>query len=65
MHRYLGHINSYACNKVKLQGLIAKGYISKKCLTFCARYLEGIKIRFNCVRHINSQLNGMECGKWY
>ena len=34
-------------NKANPEGSIAKWYIANECLTFCSRYLEGAKTKFN------------------
>ena len=34
-------------NKPHPQGSIVEGYLAKECLTFCSRYLEGVKARWN------------------
>ena len=60
-HRYLGHIKSYVHNKAQPKGSIAERYISKECLTFCSRYLEGIETRFNRLRRVNDEPKDDEC----
>ncbi|XP_060211996.1 uncharacterized protein LOC132639574 [Lycium barbarum] len=38
---YFGILKSYVRNRACPEGSIAEAYIANKCLTFCARYLEG------------------------
>ena len=45
--RYLKQLKAYVINKAKLEGSISEGYIVDKALTFCSRYFEDVKTRFN------------------
>ena len=46
MLRYLSRLKSYVRNKAAPEGSIAQGYIVEECLTFCSRYMHGIKTIF-------------------
>ncbi|GMY14307.1 ribosomal RNA processing Brix domain protein [Fagus crenata] len=37
----------YVSNRARLEGLIAKAYILKECITFCSMYLDGIETVHN------------------
>jgi hypothetical protein len=47
IYRYLCKLKSYVRNKAHAEGSIAEGYLVDECLTFCSRYLHGIKTIFN------------------
>ena len=46
MPRYLSQLKSYMQNKAAPKGSIVGGYIVEECLTFCSRYMHGIKTIF-------------------
>jgi Domain of unknown function (DUF4218) len=43
----LAFLKSLTHNKARPDGSIAEGYVANECLTFCSRYLEGFKTKFN------------------
>ena len=51
--RYLCTLKSYVRNKSRPEGSIAEGYITDECLTFCSKYLHGIKTKFNRMHRYN------------
>ncbi|GJV58912.1 transposon, En/Spm-like protein [Tanacetum coccineum] len=44
---FLMRLKSYVRNKAQPEGSIAEGYIKEECLTFCARYFEGVETFMN------------------
>ena len=55
--KYLGYLKSYVKNRMQPKGSIVEGYLAKECLTFCSRYLDKIKTRFNRVGHVNDDFS--------
>nr|XP_023893433.1 uncharacterized protein LOC112005415 [Quercus suber] len=47
IERYLSRLKSYVRNRAAPEGSIADGYYMEECLTFCARYMEGVETIFN------------------
>ncbi|XP_077233608.1 uncharacterized protein LOC143875914 [Tasmannia lanceolata] len=47
IERYLLTLKSYVRNRNRVGGSIAEGYLAEECLTFCARYLEGVESKLN------------------
>ena len=47
-------------NRAQPEGSIAEGYLAEECLTFCSRYLDGIKTRFNRVGRVDDKPNHIE-----
>ncbi|KAL0007409.1 hypothetical protein SO802_008911 [Lithocarpus litseifolius] len=47
IERYLSRLKSYVRNRAAPEGSIAEGYYVEECLTFCARYMEGVETIFN------------------
>ncbi|XXG85974.1 hypothetical protein AAC387_Pa11g0968 [Persea americana] len=45
--RYLHTLKSYERNRSRPEGLIAEGYLSEECSTFCFRYLHEVETKFN------------------
>ena len=43
--RYIHTLKSYVRNKSRLEGSIAERYITKKCATFCSRYLHDVETK--------------------
>ncbi|XP_025674304.1 uncharacterized protein [Arachis hypogaea] len=54
-YRYLGRLKQYVCNRAQPEGSIAEGYLSKKILTFCSRYLDNIETRINRPGRVDDQ----------
>ncbi|GJY31198.1 uncharacterized protein Tco_0414693 [Tanacetum coccineum] len=47
IERFLMRLKSYVRNKAQPEVSIAEGYIKEECLTFCARYFEGVETFIN------------------
>ncbi|GJT68551.1 hypothetical protein Tco_1020031 [Tanacetum coccineum] len=47
IERFLMRLKSYVRNKAQPEGSIAEGYIKEECLTFYARYFEGVETFMN------------------
>ena len=60
--RYLGHLKTYVKNRAQPEGSIVEGYLTEGCLTFCLRYLDRIKTRFNRVGRVDD--NPSQCDSY-
>ena len=45
--RFMKTLKKYVWNRARLEGFIAEGYVVNKVLTFCSKYLKGVKTKFN------------------
>ncbi|XP_051152423.1 uncharacterized protein LOC127266277 [Andrographis paniculata] len=47
IERYLGTLKRYVRNRAQPEGSIVCGYLSEECMSFCLRYLGGVKTKEN------------------
>ena len=57
-------LKDYVRNRAYPEGSITEGYIAEECLTFCSRYLQGVKTVFNRLQWHSDFVENVELYKF-